>query len=82
MAAAGSIASPSVADRVGRCRGRCHVQEDDKVSPYLRRPIRTYEQFLREQAEQSRGAGRIESALEPSARNHHRRGIDGVQHCS
>jgi hypothetical protein len=42
-------------------------KNDDNVSLYLRRPLRTYEQFLREQATRARRAGRpSNSPTEPS----------------
>ena len=34
---------------------------DDYVSPYLRRPLRSYDEYLREQAERGRGEIRPEA---------------------
>ncbi len=52
---------------------------DSYVSPYLRRPLRPYEQFMREQARETiRGDGANGNAT----RNPVRKGGDDVEPCS
>ena len=55
---------------------------DSYVSPYLRRPLRTYEQFMREQAEQARETIRGDSANGNATRDPVRKGGDDVEPCS
>jgi len=56
---------------------------DDNVSPYLRRPIRSYEQFLWERAMKTRAANRrTDPPVGPSTRYPPKRNEDHVEPCS
>jgi len=58
-------------------------KNDDNVSPYLRRPVRTYEQFLRDQANNVRRAGRPSvSSTEPSISDLPKQDKNNVEPCS
>jgi len=53
---------------------------EDNLSPYLRRPIRTYEQVLREQTKSAGGANRRSASPSgPSPRSMPRREKDDVE---
>lgn len=58
----------------------CHRAEN--VSPYLRRPLGTYAQFLHEQSGRTRKAGQPGAAEGKSARNHPRKDADDVARAS
>jgi len=52
---------------------------NDNVSPYLRRPIRTYEEFLRDRGERATEANRIGSSAGTPTRSLPRRDADHVE---
>ncbi len=52
---------------------------DGYVSPYLRRPLRSYEEVMREQAERARGEIRSDTANGTATRDPARKGTDDVE---
>ena len=52
---------------------------DDDVSPYQRRPLRTYEKFLRDQAERARKVNGSETPTGTSTRNSGQEDPDDVE---
>jgi len=55
---------------------------DSNVSPYLRRPIRTYDEFLRERIERATKANTVGTSIKKPTCEFPRNGTNHVEHQS